>query len=150
MSTATKQLIDPEISQDTMTLMLVGKGPSAKQVEVTSKSILLNGEEYEKPSRLEIGSLNAAWKIINEVDYSFIADHLTIQELKKEEFRDSSREQIKRLVIPSYPLVYPEHQNIQIASRALPSHVDYHFNTDEFKECVEGIPIIYTKQNHHQ
>ena len=133
MKTLNKNLIDIEIDQDTMTLLLVGKGPSAKNIEVKDHTILLNGEEYEKPSRLEIGSINESWQSINLVDYAFSIDFCAIQILKDKAIKEAARKCIKRLVLPNYPLVYPRQQNINIPNMNNPTHIDYSFSVDEFK-----------------
>lgn len=133
-------LLDKDIDQDQMVFLLLGKGPSSKTITVNNESIILDEIEYRKPKRLEIGSVNDAWKEINQVDYSFITDYRGLTQLKEPENREKSKKHIKRLVIPSYPLVYPENENVNISSRSLPSHVDYNFHQDDFKECVDDIP----------
>ena len=129
-----------------MTMLLVAKGPSAKKFQVSDNEICVEEKVYKKPPRMETGTVGEAWKLIDHIDYAFMCDYLFRNTFKKKHAKFWAKQQIKRLVLPSYPLVYPEFDNIEIANRCLPSHIDHSFNSDEFKECVSGIPY-YIYQN---
>jgi hypothetical protein len=136
-----KGLFHDAIPEDTMTMIIMGKGPSAKEItHVNQSEIKIEDEIYHKPPRLEIATVNDAWQIVDKVDYAFMIDYYSIELFKKPEKKQTAVERIKRLVIPTYAQVYKEQQGVHVHNVVFPMHIDYSVFESEYKALVEGIP----------
>lgn len=131
------------IDKKTMTMIMVGKGPSAKPIKRMDKTSILFGDNiFEVPPRTEIMAINDAWKLVESTDYATMGDWSTIQGLSTAKERyPKQRSSIKRLILPTYPHVYENIDNVKgIISGLYPCHEEYSYKSEEFHEHIEDTP----------
>lgn len=135
------RLYHESIAEDTMTMFILGKGPSAKKIQhLNRKEIKIGDQTYQRPSRFEIAAINDSWQLVDQVDYAFMIDYFSIELLKDKEIKTRAKETIKRLVIPTYPQVYQDQQKVKVRSTIFPSHPSFHIYSEEYQNRIEGIP----------
>lgn len=135
--------IDSQINSSTMTMLLVGKGPSAKPIKRLNKNTIQFGsDQYSIPARTEIMTINDAWKIVDSTDYAIMGDWCVLKDLyeNKKNFL-VQRNGIKRLIIPTFAHVYEHVDNVKgIISGLYPCHEDYSFKSEEYQKYIEDTP----------
>ena len=140
MTTLAPQLLSPSIDINTMSLLIVGKGPSAKKIKFNKEIIQIGDKNYQTPPKLETASLNHAWQLFESpVDYGFMGDYINFEELKQHDIK-IVKNSIKRLVKPTFPLVYPHQQQVNNGSGCLPAHIDYHYKDEQMSSIIDEIP----------
>ncbi|NQY80259.1 MAG: hypothetical protein HRT47_08095 [Candidatus Caenarcaniphilales bacterium] len=134
-----KAILDPSINENTMTLLIKGKGPSSKTFErVDTDTIKLGDSFFSSPKRLEVATINDAWQTTFPCDYNFFGDYSATECILNN--YELAKKNIKRLVIPAFPLVYPEYDGVNIPSGTFATHPDYRFDHNHVLDKIKDIP----------